>query len=98
MNIERVDIKWTTSSINHIARHGVDPFEVEECIYEDSPRVFKTVRRGELRYIVYCRCVSGRYLTVVITPPKNGFIRVITARDMTERERSKYRRLIQWEE
>ena len=93
MRIEDVEIDWTWASIEHIARHGVDPEEVEECIYEDAPMVFRTYRKGKLRYVIYCRCQGGKYLTVVVTPPENGFIRVITARDMTAGEKAKYRRL-----
>lgn len=93
MNIKRVDILWTQDAIEHIARHSVVPEEVECCIYQNAPRVFKVYRAGKERYIIYCQCPdSGRYLTIVVTPPKNGYIRIITARDMTSKEKAKYRR------
>jgi hypothetical protein len=33
------NIDWKKSAIEHIAKHHVRPFEVEESIREDAPRI-----------------------------------------------------------
>lgn len=91
MRIERINIEWTEWSIQHIARHGVKTFEVEGCLFDDEPIVMRSQQKKQDRYIVLCQCPHGRYLLVVISKPDNqGYVRVITARDMTKRERRLY--------
>ena len=94
MRLEEIEIQWTRSSINHIARHGVHPFEVEECIFSGDSIVLRTSKKGEKRYLVLCQCpTSGRFLLVVLTEPnERGQVRVITARDMTKEERRLYKK------
>jgi len=92
MNIEAFEIWWTLPAIEHIARHNVDIDEVESCIFDNAPKVFKTYRNNEERLIIYCQCPdSGRYLMIVTTMPEDGFIRIVTARDMTKNEKFKYK-------
>jgi len=93
MRFEEIIIKWTEWSIEHIARHSVEPHEVEECIFENEPVVLKTLKkgRGRDRYVILCRCPHGRYLMIVLSKPDEyGYVKVITARDMTKRERRYY--------
>lgn len=94
MRFKDIEIRWTRSSINHIARHNVHPFEVEECIFSDDPIVLRTTRKGKKRYLVLCQCpISGRFLLIVLTEPnERGQVRVITARDMTKDERRLYKK------
>lgn len=47
-------------------------------------------RRG--RYLAYGRTEAGRYLLVVLIQRGRRIVRVITARDMTDRERQFYLR------
>ena len=77
------DFEWDEDNINHIARHGVSPEEVEEACY-DEPFVLKG-RQGS--YLIYSQTSDGRYLLVVARYKGQGIIRVITARDMTDAER-----------
>ena len=77
-----VDFEWDESNIEHIARHGVNPEEVEEAC-ANKPFVMRG-RQGS--YLIYSRTDDGRYLLVVGRYKGQGVIRVITARDMTHAE------------
>ncbi len=45
-----------------------------------------------MRYLVYGSTYSGRYVFIVGVNKGKGIFRTITARDMTEREKSLYKR------
>jgi hypothetical protein len=80
---------WDELNVEHIADHGVEPYEAEEVIY-DNPFV---VRAGKDRYAAYGQTDSGRYLLVVYALKSHQRLRVVTARDLTSAER---KRLKQW--
>ena len=88
MKIE--NITWDEDTVNHISRHAVSPEEVEEVLFNDSdsPRI---MRGKENRYLAYGKTNAGRFLLVVLTIA-NRKTRIITARDMTDREKKFYRR------
>jgi uncharacterized DUF497 family protein len=88
MKIE--NITWDEDTANHIARHAVSPEEVEEVLFNDSdsPRI---MRGKENRYLAYGKTNAGRFLLVVLIIA-NRKTRIITARDMTDREKKFYRR------
>ena len=77
------NLEWDEENIEHIARHGVNPEEVEEACY-NGPYILKG-RQGS--YLVYSQTGDGRYLLVVARYRGEGVIRVITARDMTDAEK-----------
>ncbi|MFZ3064602.1 MAG: BrnT family toxin [Nitrospirota bacterium] len=80
--------EWDNGNIEHILRHNVFPDEVEEaCV--NKPYIRKTV---EGRYLIYGVTDSSRYLFVVGINKGKGIFRAITVRDMTEREKSLYKR------
>ena len=82
MNFKGFD--WDEANIEHVLRHNVVPDEVEEvCV--NKPHVRKTF---EDRYLVYGATDAGRYLFIVGINKGRGIFRPITARDMTEREKS----------
>ncbi|HUI67884.1 MAG TPA: BrnT family toxin [Nitrospirota bacterium] len=84
-------IKWTEESIEHIARHGVNPGEVEEaCFNEDDPPYVRS-GRDDLHY-VFGRTYSGRFLFVVVKFIRRGEVKVITAREMNAWERRYFRK------
>jgi uncharacterized protein len=89
MKIEK--IIWDQETVNHIARHTVSPEEVEEVLFneDDSPLILKG---KEGKYLAYGQTQSGRYLLVVwaIHYKKTG---IITARDLTKREKQFYRKI-----
>ena len=84
MRVQTFD--WNDWNLEHIARHGLEPHEVETAC-----RGEKVVLRGrEGRYLLYGRTGAGRYLFVVAAVQGGGRIHVITARDMTQQERRFY--------
>lgn len=88
MKIEK--ITWDDDTADHITRHAVSPEEVEEVLFNDSdsPRI---MRGKENRYLAYGKTNAGRFLLVVLIIA-NRKTRIITARDMTDREKKFYRR------
>lgn len=84
---------WDFRNVFHILKHEVTPNEVEEACYND-PIVLKS---RQWQYLVYGRTAAGRYLFVVINPQSQGRVRVVTAREMTQKEKnfSKKRRGIE---
>ena len=71
------------------SKHGVTFEEVEEACY--SPR--RHIRRGrEGLYKLFSRTDSGRYLLVVLVDLAGGTWMVVTARELTTKERRLYLR------
>jgi uncharacterized DUF497 family protein len=79
---------WDDENLAHIAHHGVSPDEVEEALVEE-PLV---LRGPDDRYLAYGRTEHGRWVFVVYVTRPRGRVRVLTARDMTEREKRLYQR------
>jgi uncharacterized DUF497 family protein len=80
-----IEIVWSEWTIQHIAKHHVEPYEVEEGLFEDSAVVLE---RQKDRRSVLCETWGSRLILVVISyPPEGDQIRIITARDMTESEK-----------
>lgn len=79
---------WDEENTDHIADHGVDPYEAEYVI-----RYAKAFRRalGE-KFSVYGQTDSGRYLMVVFAPKGGNRVRVVTARDLTPKEKRNARK------
>jgi uncharacterized protein len=83
--------EWNEDNEDHIiSKHQVWPEEVEE-LFSYKHHVRKT---KDKKYLVYGQTSSGRYLSVVvILKPKNK-IKVITARDMTDKEKRAFRKAL----
>ncbi len=84
---------WPEERIDHIARHGVVPEEVEEVCF-DHPLVLRAKAEGvNPVYYVLGQTAAGRYLFCVVIqfPDGNGY--PVTARPMTDKEKRRYR---QW--
>ena len=80
--------EWDENNVVHILRHNIVPDEVEEaCV--NKPYVRRTIDK---RYLIYGVTDSGRYLFVIGINKGKGVFRTITARDMTEMEKSFYKR------
>ena len=88
MKVEK--ITWDQNTVDHISRHAVSPEEVEEVLFNDSesPRI---MRGKDGRYLAYGHTNAGRYILVVLII-YNRKTRIITARDMTDKEKKFYRR------
>lgn len=86
LNVQGFD--WDDDNVEHIAEHDVAPEEVEEVFIGR----YMLRRSRSARYTVLGRNYAGRYLFVVVEKLEAGIIRVVTARDMDERERRLYLR------
>lgn len=83
---------WTHDRMEHIARHGVTPEEVEEVCF-GRPLVQRAKSEGKNQvFYVLGQTNSGRYLFCVVIqfPQGKGF--PITARPMTTKEKRRFRR------
>ena len=88
MKIE--EISWDQETVDHISDHLVSPEEVEEVLFNDvdTPLV---MRGKEGEYLAYGKTHGGRLLFIVWAS-KYRKTKIITARDMTEKEKRFYRR------
>jgi len=83
-------ISWDQDTVDHISRHGVSPEEVEDLLFKDDE--LPVIMRGrEGRYLTYGKTQGGRYLLVVWVM-KYRKTKIITARDMTNKEKQFYKR------
>ena len=80
--------QWDDWNVDHIARHGVEPEEVEQ-VFRHRPFIQKG-KRG--RYLAYGQTDAGRYLTVVFEYLGQNRADIVTARDMVRKERKRFRK------
>jgi uncharacterized DUF497 family protein len=83
-------ISWNQETVNHISNHLVSPEEVEEVLFNDVD--IPLIMRGkEGKYLAYGKTHGGRLLFIVWASTYRK-TKIITARDMTEKEKRVYRR------
>ena len=80
---------WDDWNVEHIARHGVNPGEVEEVCLDEETLFFRAGRR---RYRAIGRTVAGRYLTVFLDHMGGGDYYPVTARPADDGERRLFQR------
>jgi len=89
------DVIWLEDIVEKIeAKHGVSTWEVEE-VFRRRPqfrRGPKGRRRGENLYFALGDSEAGRYLFIVFVLKRKHKALVISAREMTNRERRGYRK------
>jgi uncharacterized protein len=81
-------LHWDDWNLAHIARHGVVPEEVEQSL-KDEMALFLKARQG--RVMVLGRAGARLIATVLNEQETEGLFYVITARDMSKKERAYYR-------
>ncbi len=89
---DRDEFDWDDGNIEHIARHGVEPWEAEESLLDPNrigTPVYSVGR--ETRRAVLGATEAGRVLFLVFTR-RSGRVRVVTARDAEIREKRRYRK------
>ena len=86
------EFEWDDNNIEHIARHGVFPDEVEGVAFDDDPWIRKG-RRGTRYMLGYT--VAGRYLFVVYVLKGKGIARVITSMDMDGKTKKLYKKRVE---
>ncbi len=84
-------IKWTEESVAHIARHAVNPAEVEEACFNEEEAPYIRSGRDNLHY-VFGRTYAGRFLFIVAKFIRRGEVKVVTAREMNAWEKSYFRK------
>lgn len=85
----RVDVLvWDRQNYEHIARHWVRKEEVQEVL--DRYYHLRQVRKG--RYAIRGQTYAGRFLFIIVDPLGLGRAYVVTAREMTEAEKHRFRR------
>lgn len=80
------ELIWDEWNTKHIKKHGVAKEEVEELCqgkYRQQPTYSE-------RYLILGRIKSGRALTVVLAREKPGKYYVVTARDISKKERRRF--------
>jgi uncharacterized DUF497 family protein len=82
------DLQWDDENIGHTARHDVNPDEVEAVCFG----LHVSERAGNQRYVLSGQTAAGRYLNVVIERVGGGLFRPITAFEMSENYRRRYRK------
>jgi len=82
------NIDWTDDSIFHIAKHNVSPEEVEEVCFFQTAYIEKG-RQG--LYYATGQTEAGRYLFVVVRFIGHGKVVIVTARDMDNKEKTRYK-------
>jgi uncharacterized DUF497 family protein len=88
-----VECLWLDRFVDKIVRkHNVYPDEVEE-VFSSKPTIRKVEKgdvKGENLYIAFGKTNGGRPLGVLFVRKKDQRALVISARDMTSKERKKY--------
>ncbi len=86
--IQYIEFEWDRHNEDKIQqRHNVLSEEAEECFFNRHK-----IRRYGSRYWLYGQTDTGRYLFIVYIKKRADKVRVISARDMTDRERQHFRR------
>ncbi|OGH20299.1 MAG: hypothetical protein A3D74_04100 [Candidatus Levybacteria bacterium RIFCSPHIGHO2_02_FULL_37_13] len=80
---------WDEWNVGHIARHNVKPEEVEEVC--GSRKIFTSKVRGQKKRIIG-RTLSGRYLAIFLADKGENDYYIVTARDITVKEKKYYKR------
>ena len=84
------ELLWDDGSIEHIwERHHLRIEEVDEAFHNPNALIH-TGRYG--RQVVYGQTEGGRYLTIIVKFESRQTAWLITARDMTNSERQRYKR------
>ena len=87
MEIKR--LVWDRKTREKVAKkHHLSRQEVEEVFAGDYH-----IRRFDKLHHAYGQSAAGRYLFVVFLPLGRGRAQVVTAREMTQRERRLYQRV-----
>jgi len=81
-------LAWDEENEEHIARHRVTRDEVEDICFN---RHWMLRARGRKRRALFGQTTAGRYLMVIVEVWSYGECCPITARDMNQMERRRFR-------
>ena len=89
------DVIWLDDIVEKIAtKHGIETGEVEEVLLAgpEFRRGGKGKRKGEDLYYALGQTQAGRYIFIVFIRKRANRALVLTAREMSDREKRGYRR------
>jgi len=87
-----VSFEWDEGNLNkNLGWHGVANQEAEETFFHEPRFIFEDTAHsaGETRYLLWSMTAKARKLSVIFTIRGNK-IRIISARDMSKKERRVY--------
>lgn len=82
------ELKWDDENVEHIARHNVNPMEVEDVCFG----LHISQKEGDKKYILSGQSADGRYLNVVVERIGRGMFRPITAFEMSKNYKHRYKK------
>ena len=83
------DFIWHDDTVTHIQKeHGVEPEEVEEVFTQR----YLLIKAKYGRYNAMGYTINGRLLSVVFEYKGKGNIEIVTARDMSKKERKYFKK------
>jgi uncharacterized DUF497 family protein len=83
-------ISWDQETVDHISNHPVSPEEVEEVLFNDVDTPLMMWGKED-KYLAYGK-TNGGWLLFIVWASKYKKTKIITAREMTEKEKRFYRR------
>ena len=85
------EFDWDKHNVEHVKRHHIEPSESEEVFFNQGFKFVQdpTHSKTEERFIAIGATNLGRHLFVSFTF-RGSRVRIITARDMRQKERRKY--------
>ena len=89
---EPIKFEWDKGNIDkNWKKHNVSTTEAEEVFFDDNKKTFPdpSHSRNELRHILIGMTKTGRMLFVIFTI-RRQFVRIISVRDLDQRERGLY--------
>jgi hypothetical protein len=83
------EVRWSRESEEHIRKHNVTIGEVWEVLRCRRPLSYRVKSK---RYAVLGQTEAGRYLLIILKRVGKATYSLVTARDMQDRERKRYRK------
>ena len=87
----RLLFDWDAANVLHLGRHGVSPEEVEEALLDPRRTGAGAYGRDGERRSAYIGSTEKERVLFVVTTARRRRLRVVTARDATDRERRWHR-------
>ena len=82
--------RWNEWNLEHVARHGVEPWEAEQVVRNARPPYPE--ERADDKWLVCGRGSGGRFLQVVFVVGNDDLAYIIHARPLTAKEKRRFRR------
>jgi hypothetical protein len=87
----RAELLWDEETIEHIwERHHLRIEEVDEAFHDPEALIHHTGKYG--RQVVYGKTGGGRYLIIIVEFKSRQSALLVTARQMTDSEKRRYKR------